>query len=64
MLNIEHKKFSSHTLRHSCATHLLDNDINLRYIQDILGHAHLSTTQIYLHTHNIKLQEIHNEIME
>lgn len=63
-LDLWGKNLSCHTLRHSCATHLLDNWVNIRYIQEILGHAHLSTTQIYLHTHNIKLQEIHNEIME
>lgn len=54
--NLDADKYSSHKLRHTAATLMLQNGVDVRTLQELLGHEHLNTTQIYTHVENTELR--------
>ncbi len=57
------KQVNFHSLRHSFATHLIENGINIRYVQELLGHKNIRTTQMYTQVTNPRLKNIKSPLL-
>jgi integrase/recombinase XerD len=59
-LSLQNKNYTVHTIRHSFATHLVDNGADLQLIQELMGHSHLSQTTAYLHLSTRRMNQVVN----
>jgi len=58
------KPATFHSLRHSFATHLIEDGVDIRYVQELLGHSKIQTTQIYTQVTNLNIQKLHSPLKE